>query len=177
MSIVFLLLAYWIVQPHSLNPFNKSPISLGVSEIEFDHDQSTDYPILFKAKADSILDNSILMNDFIGVTAGVYKAGVGTWLGNAGFANKPNQIRSNKETLHRTASLAKPVTAVAIMQLYERGALNLDEPIQTYLPEFPVKTEGDITIRQLLKHTSGIKHYSSTLDGISLRTMTIWWMH
>jgi len=113
------------------------------------------------------MDNAIIMNDFIGVSAGVYKANCGSWLGNAGFANKQKQLRSDKHTLHRIASLTKPMTAVAIMQLYEQDLIELDLPIQKYLPEFPVKPQGDITIRQLLKHTSGVQHYSSDLDVLT----------
>lgn len=55
------------------------------------------------------------------------------------------------------------MTAIAILQLYQNKKLNLDVPIQTYLPEFPRKDKGDITIRHLLNHTSGIKHYNSKL--------------
>ena len=160
-------LAYWIIEPYNFNPFSDRPIALAISEIDFASSTDPDYGHRFKAKADSLLDNSIIMNDYIGVSAGVYKADCGTWLGNAGFANKQDQIRPNKETLFRVASLTKPMTAIAIMQLYEKGKIKLDVPIQTYLSEFPVKLKGDITIRQLLKHTSGVKHYSSTWDGIS----------
>src|SRR5690606_14760285 len=69
--------------------------------------------------------------------------------------------------LGRIASITKPMTDIAIMQLYEKGMLDLDKPIQTYLKEFPKKAKGDITIRHLLKHTSGISHYSSKWDAMS----------
>lgn len=69
--------------------------------------------------------------------------------------------------LGRIASITKPMTAIAIMQRYERGMIDLDKPIQTYIKEFPRKVKGDITIRLLLKHTSGIAHYSSKWDALS----------
>ena len=46
--------------------------------------------------------------------------------------------------------------------------LDLDKPIQTYLTKFPKKDKGTITISYLLKHTSGISHYSSKWDAMSL---------
>ena len=65
--------------------------------------------------------------------------------------------------------MTKPITSVAIMMLYEQGKLGLDDPVSKYIPEFknpkvlvsvdPLKTEpakGEITIRQLLTHTSGL---------------------
>jgi CubicO group peptidase (beta-lactamase class C family) len=74
--------------------------------------------------------------------------------------------------LGRIASITKPMTAIAIMQLYEKGMLDLDKPIQTYIKEFPKKIKGDITIRHLLKHTSGISHYSSKWDALSFTHYT-----
>lgn len=64
------------------------------------------------------------------------------------------------------------MTAIAIMHLYEKGMLDLDKPIQTYLKEFPKKIKGDITIKNLLKHTSGISHYSSKCDALSFTHYT-----
>lgn len=64
-------------------------------------------------------------------------------------------------TTTRIASITKPMTAVAILQLYEQNKIDLDLPIQRYLPNFPQKKAGDITIRQLLSHSSGIGGYQS----------------
>ncbi|MBK7319503.1 serine hydrolase domain-containing protein [Candidatus Villigracilis affinis] len=57
------------------------------------------------------------------------------------------------------ASVSKPLTAVAIMQLVDAGQVELDAPVQKYLPEFRVAdltASGQITVRHLLLHTSGI---------------------
>ncbi len=62
-------------------------------------------------------------------------------------------------TLFYVGSVAKPVTASAIMQLVERGVLDLDTPIVEYLPWFALSkpgAAGSITLRMLLTHTSGI---------------------
>jgi CubicO group peptidase (beta-lactamase class C family) len=45
------------------------------------------------------------------------------------------------------------------MQLVEKGEVNLDAAIQTYVPDFPKKSQGEITVRHLMTHTSGIRHY------------------
>lgn len=57
------------------------------------------------------------------------------------------------------ASVSKPLTATAIMQMVEAGRIELDAPVQRYLPEFQLAdpvASGQITVRHLLLHTSGI---------------------
>lgn len=165
--VLFLIISIWLVEPYSWNPFSETPIAFSESANNFscvDQNQETD---LLKRKADSIVNNAIMLKDFIGVSAGVYKQDCGTWLANAGFSKKGEQQRSDKHTLHRLASISKPMTAIAIMQLYEQGKIDLDVPIQNYLPDYPVSDKGTITIRHLLRHRAGIPHYTSTLGAIS----------
>jgi CubicO group peptidase (beta-lactamase class C family) len=69
--------------------------------------------------------------------------------------------------INRIASVTKPMTAVAVMQLYVKGLIELDVAIQNYLPNFPVLSSSRITVRHLLNHTSGIPHYQSKLDAVS----------
>ncbi len=54
-------------------------------------------------------------------------------------------------------SAGKPITAVAIGQLWERGLIDLDDPVARHLPEFAVKGKEQVTIRHLLTHTAGIR--------------------
>src|SRR5579864_2028372 len=54
-------------------------------------------------------------------------------------------------------SSTKPVAAVAIAQLWERGRLELDDPVASHVPEFGVHGKGAITLRHLLTHTAGIR--------------------
>lgn len=75
-----------------------------------------------------------------------------------GMADLENSVAATTQTLFRTGSIAKPITAVAAMQLVERGKLDLDAPVQTYCPALP-KKQWPITTRELLSHTSGIRHY------------------
>lgn len=82
----------------------------------------------------------------------------------AGFgkADIENDVPAKPDTVYRLASISKTITAVAAMQLVEQGKLDLEAPIQKYVPGFP-KKEWPITIRHLLCHQSGIRHY--TRDG------------
>jgi CubicO group peptidase (beta-lactamase class C family) len=90
-----------------------------------------------------------------------------------GMANNQENRKLQRDDIFRIASQTKAVTATAVMMLWEEGKFRLDDPISTYIPEFknpqvlktfrysdttwtsePAKSE--ITIRQLLTHTSGI---------------------
>lgn len=70
-----------------------------------------------------------------------------------GYADFPSRTSNNIETPFNLASISKIFTATAILQLMEKGKLNLDDPFQAYFPEFPFP---DITIKHLLTHTSGL---------------------
>lgn len=64
-------------------------------------------------------------------------------------------------------SIAKPVTATAVMTLAESGAVGLDEPVRTYLPRFTLADPGAaarITVRHLLQQTSGIPEHTGVTD-------------
>lgn len=72
---------------------------------------------------------------------------------------------ANLDAVYNMASIAKPVTATAVLQLVDRGLIDLDEDISSYLPfevrhpEYPAVT---ITPRMILGHQSGIGHYTPT---------------
>jgi CubicO group peptidase (beta-lactamase class C family) len=104
-----------------------------------------------------------------------------------GEAVREDKGRSlSKDAIFRIGSQTKLVTTVALMKLYEEGLINLEDPIKKYLPEFanPVvrvsgsmatknlvtrPAKGDITIRQLLCHTSGITYDKSGQDLEEIR--------
>jgi serine beta-lactamase-like protein LACTB len=80
------------------------------------------------------------------------------WSKGYGKADLENDIPAKSNTVYRLASVSKPITAVAIMQLVEQRKIDLDSPIQKYIPSFP-KKKYPITTRQLLGHLSGVRHY------------------
>jgi D-alanyl-D-alanine carboxypeptidase len=91
-----------------------------------------------------------------------------SWSGAAGIASQDGQVPMNKDTAIYIASITKLYTATAIMRLYEKGALSLDDPMSRYLPEELIQGihvykgqdySHEITIKELLSHTSGIADY------------------
>ncbi|WP_435017031.1 serine hydrolase domain-containing protein [Tundrisphaera sp. TA3] len=71
-------------------------------------------------------------------------------------SNEPKAGPIGPETLFLAASLTKPVIAVAVMQMVERGWLALDESVASILPEFAAESKGLVRVRHLLAHTSGL---------------------
>ena len=74
-----------------------------------------------------------------------------------GMANLEHQAPNSAETVFRLGSLTKQFTAAAILQLQEQGLLKVTDTIDRYLRDYP--RGGEITIHQLLNHTSGIPDY------------------
>jgi CubicO group peptidase (beta-lactamase class C family) len=72
-----------------------------------------------------------------------------------GLADLEQQVKATPQTRFRTASVAKSMTATAVLQLAEEKKIDLDAPIATWCPAFAHK----VTARQLLAHTSGVRHY------------------
>lgn len=93
-----------------------------------------------------------------GVSAAVCVRGQMVFSDGVGVAELSHSPPQNGRTVHNIGSVSKVETAVAVMQLVERGKVQLDAEIQHYAPWFPRKTKP-ITLRQLLTHTSGIRHY------------------
>jgi len=70
----------------------------------------------------------------------------------------PDQwVAMREDTIFDMASVSKLFTTVVALQLVERGQLVLDEKVASYIPEFAVNGKADITVRQLLTHTSGLR--------------------
>jgi CubicO group peptidase (beta-lactamase class C family) len=79
-----------------------------------------------------------------------------------GKADFQKGIENTKQTKFDIASLTKQITALAVMQLEEKKLLDVNDKIDKYLPNFPHGNE--ITIHQLLSHTSGLPEYSDQFD-------------
>jgi CubicO group peptidase (beta-lactamase class C family)/D-alanyl-D-alanine dipeptidase len=80
------------------------------------------------------------------------------WSRGFGMADPKDKIPATAETVYRVGSVSKLFTDIAIMQLVERGVLDLDAPVSRYLPDFkPANPSGKaITLRQLMAHRSGL---------------------
>lgn len=77
-----------------------------------------------------------------------------------GVAELEHRIPATGQTVHNSGSVSKVIATVGLMQLVEEGRVDLDASIQTYLPYFPEKDQV-ITLRQILTHTSGLRHYAA----------------
>ncbi len=84
-----------------------------------------------------------------------------------GYADLESRSPVTPDTRFRTASVAKVITATALGRLWQEGRVQLDVPVQEYVPAFPVKA-WPVTARQLAGHLSGVPHYSNA-DSIERR--------
>jgi CubicO group peptidase (beta-lactamase class C family) len=94
-----------------------------------------------------------------GMTVGISAPGV-RWVKGYGLAHLKKKRPAKATTSYRMASVTKMMTAVAVMQLVERGRIDLDAEVQRYVPSFPTKS-APVTVRHLLGHLSGISHYQN----------------
>jgi CubicO group peptidase (beta-lactamase class C family) len=95
-----------------------------------------------------------------GLSIAVVENGEFEWASGFGLADAENNVPASEHTLFRLASISKSLTTTAAMQLWEKGLIDLDTPVQKYCPAFPQKP-WPITTRQVMGHLSGIRHYKS----------------
>jgi serine beta-lactamase-like protein LACTB, mitochondrial len=98
-----------------------------------------------------------------GVSIAVGRSGELVWTEAFGWADLSQEIPATPRTLYPVGSISKSLTATAAGVLYERGRLDFDVPIQTYLPEFPEK-QWPITTGQLMGHIAGVVRSSGMAD-------------
>ena len=103
-------------------------------------------------------------NSIPGIGAALVLEGEPVWSAGFGMADLEDSAPATSSTLFRLGSISKPITATALLQLWERGKLDLDAPVQKYCPAFPQK-EWPITSRELLGHLGGIRHYNRDGKG------------
>lgn len=125
-----------------------------------------------------------LANDLVesenlpGLSAAVGIDGTVVWAEGFGWADLEQRVPVTPLTKFRIGSVSKPLTSAAVGLLYERRRLDLDAPVQKYVPDFPEK-RWPITTRQLMGHIAGVRHYrdgeflsSKHYDGV-LEGLTI----
>jgi CubicO group peptidase (beta-lactamase class C family) len=89
-----------------------------------------------------------------------------------GLANMEWRVPNTTDTRFEIASMTKPMTAIAIMQLVEDGKVGLDGHVSEYLPFYPRETGDRITVNQLLNHTSGLQQDIAFADDPNNRRAT-----
>jgi CubicO group peptidase (beta-lactamase class C family) len=121
---------------------------------------------------DSLFNTAVRNNEIPGAVVYINRNGKGVFHKAYGYSNIEKKVPMENGDIFRVASMTKALTAVAVLKLCERGLLFLDDKVSTYIPEFKnpqilitvlpdsgftsKPAEGEITIRQLLTHTSGL---------------------
>jgi len=109
---------------------------------------------------DSWLPLKIQYDKSPGLSVGIMHKGNLVYAKGIGFADLEKKEKVNLKTVFHIASISKMFTVTAIMQLVEAGKLRLDDKVKEFIPWFNARTAYadslNITIRQLLSHTSGI---------------------
>ena len=125
------------------------------------------------AAIDKMLTQSIEKNQIPGAVALVARNGKIVYYKAFGMAGNEAKRNLKRDDIFRIASQTKAITATAVMILWEEGKFRLDDPISKYIPEFKnvqildslkevdttyttIPAKGEITIRHLLTHTSGV---------------------
>lgn len=111
-----------------------------------------------RAKIETAISTAMSQAGIPGLSVAIVVDGKLSWSNGYGLADVENFVPAKASTSYRLASISKTITAVAVMQLVERGKLDLDAPVQKYCAAFPTK-QWPVTTRQLLGHLGGVRHY------------------
>ena len=90
-----------------------------------------------------------------GLSVAVAKDGAIVWAEGFGYADDKHRATVTPSTRFRTGSVSKTMTAAAVALLYDRGRIDLDAPVQTYVPAYP-KKQWTVSTRQLLGDVAGV---------------------
>jgi CubicO group peptidase (beta-lactamase class C family) len=94
----------------------------------------------------------------VGVSVAAMRGGTLVFSYQLGLADLEHEVPVTPQTLFGIASVTKAFTGITLLRLAEHGKIDLDAPLQRYVPSFPERPEGPITIRRLLAHLSGLPH-------------------
>ena len=122
-----------------------------------------------KARIDRALADMVASGHAAGVSALIWQDGREVYFGKAGYADREAKLPMTRDTQVELFSMTKPVTGVALMQLWEQGKFRLDDPLAKYLPEFAhmqvANKDGTlrpasrpILVRDILRHTAGFSY-------------------
>ncbi|HWR50427.1 MAG TPA: serine hydrolase domain-containing protein [Bryobacteraceae bacterium] len=127
----------------------------------------------------SAVDTAIRDGRISGAVTLVARKGRIAWLKAQGAMDKEAGTPMRPDAIFRICSMSKPITSAAVMMLYEEGKFLLSDPVSKYLPEFkdpktlgpggPIHANAEITIRQLLTHTSGLTYHWNSVLGQKYR--------
>lgn len=118
---------------------------------------------LVTAKIDEYIRNEMRTQKIPGVSLAVIRDGKVVYAKGHGYANVEHQVPVKPETVFQSGSVGKAFTVMAVLMLVEDGKIRLDDTINKYFPDAPSEW-NEITIRNLLEHTSGMAGYPKDFD-------------
>ncbi|MBB6609657.1 serine hydrolase [Pontibacter sp. Tf4] len=121
------------------------------------------------AKLDEYLNAHLAQGTFSGTVA-VTQNGKTIYSKGFGMADYEKGIPNGTDVKYRIGSVTKSFTAILIMQLQERGKLNVQDKLSKYLPDFP--NSDKITLQQLLTHTAGLPDYVTMWKDVNTKPAT-----
>ena len=120
------------------------------------------------AELDGLFADDVASGKLVGCLALVAHGDDVVYARTFGSQDREAEAPMTEDAIFRIYSMSKPITSVAVMMLVERGKLALDTPVAEYLPEFAqvkvlagdkeVEPERALTVRDLLRHTSGLTY-------------------
>lgn len=117
------------------------------------------------AQARTHIADTMAKHRIVGLSVAVARNGAVVWSEGFGLADVEQGVPVTPLTRFRIGSVSKVLTAAAVGRLVESGRLDLDAPVQRYVPSFPSKP-WPITTRQLAGHLAGIRHYRDEENGV-----------
>src|SRR5262249_37011746 len=108
---------------------------------------------------DRVIAAALRERAFAGAAVGVSVNGRVVLTRGYGLADLEQRVPVTGQTVFRIGSGTQPISAPALPPLGDQGKLSLDDPLAKFQPDFPRASE--VTIRQLLSHTSGISSYTN----------------
>lgn len=115
---------------------------------------------------------SVQSEKVIGISAGVIVNDSIVWTFSDGYSDAAEKKGFADNTVSRIASITKPMTAICIFQLIEQGKLQLDDKVSQYIAKFNAPRLRNITVRQVLQHSSGISQYKNNKEANNQKEYT-----
>lgn len=103
-----------------------------------------------------------------GISVCISRNGKIIWAESFGYSDLENKIPVRLNTKFRVGSVSKAITAVGLARLMDVGKINLDSPVQHYVPYFPLKKYA-LTVRHLTSHTGGVRHYANVNEVLNTK--------
>lgn len=129
-------------------------------------------------RVDRLVSTEMSSRGIPGISVAIGVGDAPIWSRGYGFADLENFVPATERSRYRLASISKPITAVALLELVEAGKASLDDDVRRYVPEFTEK-QWPVTLRELLSHLGGVRgyvgtesattvHYANVRDGLAI---------